>query len=194
MHYAQKPVTEELKASETLWSICYIFCKQPLLLSAFCSTCCERQKFSLRVSQVTISIHVFAKYLQEKLGCEEGSFMSDSPKRVKGWGPGSCQAPQRSPKAQTQMLGSQDEVQAASSLLLWGNLTSHTAAQTLVLLGLLAGGRKHTHTHTPSKAPWSDPTTHTYASGVALSLYWTQGRFEACACHMASVSPGVWTS
>lgn len=131
MPYAQKHVPEELKARKALWSICYIFCKQPFLLSAFCSTLCKRQTFSLRIRLVNISLHLSAVYLQKNLDCEERSLMLDSPKRVKSWR--DFQGLQRDPKAQPQTLGNQERMQASSSLPIWGTLisTPYPAAQAL---------------------------------------------------------------
>lgn len=63
MYYAQKPATEELKARKTLWSICYIFCKQPLLLSAFCSTHCgDRNSASESAKSISSYISLVSAY------------------------------------------------------------------------------------------------------------------------------------
>lgn len=144
---------EELKARRTLWSICYIFCKQPFLLSAFCSTLCKRWKFSLRIRLVNISLHLSAMYPQKNLDCEERFLMPDSPKRVKSWR--GFQAPQRDPKAQPQTLGSQERVQANSSLPIWGTLISTPCPAAQALYGV-ALWRRQEHPSCP-KAPQGWP-------------------------------------
>lgn len=67
-------------------------------------------------------------------------------------GQGVVREPQRSPKVQPQTLGSQDAVQATSSLLLRSTLrsTPHPAAQALGLVGAPRGWQEHP---SPSKAP-----------------------------------------
>lgn len=175
MPYAQKPVPEELKARKTLWSICYIFCKQPFLLSAFCSTLCKRQKFSLRIGLVNISVHLSATYPQKNLDCEERSLMPDSPKRVKRWR--GFQTPQRKPKLQPQTLGSQERVQTNSSLPIWGTLSSTPcpAAQGLEYSVALRRWQEHP---SPSKPPqgWPYHINTCFRADLILKLSsWPQG-------------------
>lgn len=194
MPYAQKHVPEELKARKTLWSICYIFCKQAFLLSAFCSTRCKRQKFSHRVRLVSISLHLSAMYPHKNLDCEERSLTPDSPKRVKSWR--DFQAPQRNPKAEPQTLGSQERVQATSSLPIWGTVISTPCPTAQALEYIVALWRWQEHP-SPSEAPqgWPYHINTRFRADLILKLAsWLQGWLEALACHMVSLSPGTGTS
>lgn len=150
-----------------------------MLLSAFCSTHCERQKFSLRVSQVNNSIYLSAKYRQKNLDCEERSFMPDSPKRVKSWRlvRHPREAPKLSHRCWETRMGSKLPTPYSSGAplfqphaqqpRLWGLLgVLRGGRNTLPLLRLLRGG-PDTHTH--MLQAWLNPCLGLLASAVVQS-------------------------
>lgn len=135
---------------EKLFEVSVIYSVNRLFFYQHSAQHAARDKFSHRVRLVSISLHLSVMYPHKNLDCEERSLTSDSPKRVKSWR--DFQAPQRNPKAEPQTLGSQERVQATSSLPTWGTVISTPCPTAQALEYIVALWRLQEHP-SPSEAP-----------------------------------------